>query len=105
GQGDAVLVRSAGSVALVDTGADPSLLDDCLATLGVARIDLLVLTHFDLDHVGGVDAIAGRVGQVVVGPSAGTDDDRVVQRLADSGAAVNQVWRGDSGTIGELDWQ
>jgi len=104
GQGDAVLVRSGGRVALVDTGPDPGLLDECLSVLGVSRIDLLVLTHFDLDHVGGVDAVAGQVSQVLVGPSAGVDDDRVVQRLADSGSAVTQVSRGDGGSLGGLEW-
>ena len=57
GQGDATLVRSAGEVALVDTGPDPALLDDCLADLGITHIDLLVLSHFDLDHVGGNAAV------------------------------------------------
>src|SRR5690606_33857362 len=105
GQGDAVLVRNAGYVALVDTGPEPAVLDECLSTLGVSRIDLLVLTHFDLDHVGGVDAVTGRVGQALVGPSAGSDDDRIVQRLADAGSAVTQVSRGDTGSLGELEWQ
>jgi competence protein ComEC len=105
GQGDAVLVRNAGQVVLVDTGPDAALLDECLSTLGVAHLDLLLLTHFDLDHVGGVDAVTGQVSQVLVGPSGGDDDDRVVQRLADAGASVVQVARGDAGSLGELDWR
>ena len=40
----------------------------CLDELGIGRIDLLVLTHYDLDHVGGVDAVVGRVDRVLVGP-------------------------------------
>ena len=59
GQGDAVLLRSGGAVALIDTGPDPGPLDACLARLGLAHIDLLVLTHFDLDHVGGVSGGRG----------------------------------------------
>lgn len=105
GQGDAVLVRSEGRVALVDTGPDPALLNECLSTLGISQIDLLVLTHFDHDHVGGVPAIAGRARQVLVGPSAGRDDDAVVQRLADAGASVTEASRGDTGSLGELEWQ
>jgi competence protein ComEC len=104
GQGDAMLVRSDGRLALIDTGPDPALLDFCLATLGVTHIDVLVLTHFDLDHVGGASAVTGRVDTVLVGPSAGPEDDRVVQQLADAGAAVAQVARGDSGTLGQLAW-
>jgi competence protein ComEC len=104
GQGDAMLVRSHDQVALIDTGPDPALLDFCLATLGLNHIDLLVLTHFDLDHVGGSSAVTGRVGSMLVGPSSGPDDDRVVQLLADAGAAVHQVARGDSGRLGDLAW-
>ena len=59
GQGDAVLVRSADATALIDTGPDPAALERCLALLGIGRIDLLVLTHWDADHVGGVDGRGG----------------------------------------------
>ena len=59
GQGDAFLVRSAERVALIDTGPDPVLLRACLDELGIGRIHLLVLTHFDLDHVGGAEAVRG----------------------------------------------
>ncbi|MEX1080339.1 MAG: ComEC/Rec2 family competence protein [Homoserinimonas sp.] len=105
GQGDAMLVRSLDRVALIDTGPDPALLEDCLSRLGVSRIDLLVLTHFDLDHVGGAGAVAGRVDQLLVGPSAGPDDDRVVQQLSVAGAPVEQVGRGNTGSLGELGWR
>src|SRR5690606_24846741 len=43
GQGDAMIVRSAGQVALIDTGPDPELLAACLDRLAIDRIDLLVL--------------------------------------------------------------
>ncbi|MET4581652.1 competence protein ComEC [Conyzicola nivalis] len=102
GQGDAVLVRSGGEIALVDTGPDPELLTRCLDDLGIGRIDLLVLSHFDLDHVGGADAVLGRVDRAVVGPSGGASDDRLVADLVRSGAVVDQVSRGDTGLLGEL---
>jgi len=102
GQGDAVLVRSAGKVALVDTGPDPVLLARCLDTLGIGRIDLLVLSHFDLDHVGGTEAVLGRVDRAIVGPSGGADDDRLVASLAASGAQTEGVRRGDGGMLGDL---
>ena len=53
GQGDAVLVRSAGQVALIDTGPEPARLTACLDKTAITRIDLLVLTHYDADHRGG----------------------------------------------------
>ena len=105
GQGDAFLVRSADRVALIDTGAEPAPLRACLDELGIGRIDLLVLTHFDLDHVGGVDAVVGRVDRVFVGPSGEPADDVLVARLARAGAAVERSAVGDSGILGELRWR
>ncbi len=105
GQGDAVLVRSAGQIALIDTGPDPVLLRKCLSRLGVVRIQLLVLTHYDLDHVGGVAAVLGRVDRAMVGPAADAQDDRLRTSLIRSGAAVQQVGRGLSGLFGHLRWE
>ena len=105
GQGDAFLVRSAERVALIDTGPDPVPLRACLDELGVGRLDLLVLTHFDLDHVGGVEAVLGRADRVLVGPSGGAADDVIVARLAAAGAAVERPVAGDSGLLGELRWR
>jgi competence protein ComEC len=102
GQGDAMLVRSLDQVALIDTGPDADSLEFCLSTLGVNHIDLLILTHFDLDHVGGSGAVIGLVDSVLVGPSAGDEDDRIIHSLAGGGAVVDQVARGDSGTLGDL---
>ena len=104
GQGDATLVRSAGMIALVDTGPKPAPLEACLDALGIERIDLLVLTHYDLDHVGGTEAVIGRVDRVLVGPSDGADDERLVQRLSDGGGAVERASRGLAGQLGALRW-
>ncbi|MFK5012129.1 MBL fold metallo-hydrolase, partial [Klebsiella pneumoniae] len=69
GQGDATLWRSGSEVALVDTGPDPEPLAACLQTLGIDHLDLVVLTHFDKDHVGGSAAILGRASVVLHGPT------------------------------------
>lgn len=102
GQGDAVLVRSAGRVALIDTGPLAEPLTACLDALGIGRIDLLVLSHFDLDHVGGTAAVIGRVDRALVGPSSDAADDRLVADLAAGGATVERASRGDTGLLGEL---
>ncbi|MEO9095792.1 MAG: ComEC/Rec2 family competence protein [Microbacteriaceae bacterium] len=105
GQGDAVLVRSAGRIALIDTGPDPVLLQKCLSELGIARIQLLVLTHYDLDHVGGTSAVFGRVDRAMVGPISDAHDTKLRQALAASGAQVDEVAQGETGTLGELGWR
>ncbi|MFJ6652443.1 ComEC/Rec2 family competence protein [Microbacterium sp. NPDC091313] len=104
GQGDAVLLRSGGRVMLVDTGPDAALLSACLDRFGVERIDVLVLTHFDLDHSGGVDAVVGRVQTVLHGP-LDADGARDAARLEAAGADVRAVQRGARGVLGDAAWR
>ena len=105
GQGDAVIVRSQGRIALIDTGIDAQLLDTCLQSLAIDHIDLLVLSHWDRDHVGGVSAVAGRVSRAIVGPSAGAVSEAITADLVTGGAQVVEVRQGDTGVLGELGWQ
>ncbi|WP_243074921.1 ComEC/Rec2 family competence protein [Microbacterium sp. SS28] len=100
GQGDAVLVRSAGEVALVDTGPDPGALESCLTRAGVGHLDLLVLTHFDADHSGGVDAVVGRVDQVLHGPPGSDAHEHVLDALARGGATLVAARTGLEGELG-----
>ena len=61
GQGDGLVVRSHGAIAVIDVGREPKPIDSCLRHLGITNIDLLVLTHFDADHVAGLaGALNGR---------------------------------------------
>lgn len=61
GQGDAFLVRSgAASAVLIDTGPDSAALMKCIDRMGVRQIDLLLLTHFDTDHVAATPAVLRR---------------------------------------------
>ena len=105
GQGDAVVIRSAGMVALIDTGRTEPPLRECLRTLGVGRIDLLVLTHFDIDHVGGYGAVLGSVETVLHGPTDGIVDQVILDRLRENGAKLVNAKRGMTGTLGQLSWR
>lgn len=105
GQGDAVVVRSRGSVALIDAGPSPKLLAECLRDLGIERIDLLVLSHYDLDHVGGTSAVFGRVRHAIVGPVSDASDTELRDSLITSGTAVEEVAFGATGILGDLRWQ
>ncbi|MEE2814334.1 MAG: ComEC/Rec2 family competence protein [Actinomycetota bacterium] len=105
GQGDAVLVRSGEHTALVDAGPDPDALARCLAQTGTDRIDLLVLTHFDLDHVGAATSLAGRVGTVLHGPVAEPADQRILDELTAGGATLRRGVVGTGGTLGSAQWR
>lgn len=109
GQGDALVVRSRGAVALIDVGRDDEPIDKCLSKLGIRKIDLLVLTHFDLDHVGGIrGALANReTSLVLVSPY---EDDRwgatgTNQYLESLDARILPVEKGFSGTLGDFSWK
>lgn len=109
GQGDAFVLRSANQVAVVDVGKESELIDECLTRLGVSHIDLLVLTHFDQDHVGGLSgAIAGRsVHTALVSPFP---DERwaaskSLEQLHGISASVHFPWAGQTGTLGEFHWE
>jgi competence protein ComEC len=58
GQGDGlVLSAGPGSAVVIDTGPEPVVMDRCLRDLDVQDVPLLVLTHFHLDHVGGITGV------------------------------------------------
>ena len=101
GQGDAIAIRSPrGRWTLVDAG--PGGGDDLLrglARLGVRRIETLVITHPDLDHVGGAAALvdAMDVGRIA-GPGLlrGTEAlEALALAAAERGVPWRVVSRGD----------
>lgn len=105
GQGDATLWRSGSEVALVDTGPDPEPLAACLQTLGIDHLDLVVLTHFDKDHVGGSAAILGRASVVLHGPTGEAADQRLLDRFARGGARLVLATMGMTEAVGDTRWQ
>lgn len=105
GQGDAVLVKSADRVALIDTGPTAEPLARCLSRLGIDRVDLLVLTHFDLDHAGGAELLVGRVDVVLHGPPADAADSGLIARLHAGGAQTVSATAGMRGTLGAAQWR
>ena len=108
GQGDALLIRSAGRVALIDVGRENEPIDDCLSGLGIEIIDLLVITHFDADHAGGIQgALGDRIIRTAV--ISGFRDDRplvalVSESLEDAGTEILQGFAGMNGVLGQLQW-
>lgn len=109
GQGDALVIRSAGFTAVLDVGKTDALIDSCLDSLGISIIDLLVLTHFDLDHVGGIKgALSSR--QVRTAMLSPFEDQRwaasqVLENLDQQGVQVIDGEVGMTGAIGEISWR
>lgn len=69
GKGDAILIETEGHSVLIDSGYDDTsrTILSYLAKRNVERLDYMILTHFDKDHVGGADRIleAVEVGEVL----------------------------------------
>lgn len=63
GQGQSVLFLSETEAVAVDCGGDDAgnVLADALGDIGETQLDLLLLTHFDSDHVNGVPQLLERV--------------------------------------------
>ncbi|MFM2019888.1 MAG: hypothetical protein RL718_469 [Actinomycetota bacterium] len=108
GQGDALLVRSSNQVMLIDVGPAPELVSDCLQQAGISRVDMLVISHYDSDHVAGIDGL-GEVGIGLAILPGFADDrplaDKVESRMTDWAMSVSIGQRGMRGQLGECDWQ
>jgi competence protein ComEC len=107
GQGDAMLIRSQGQTALVDVGPDPESIASCLQDAKVDVIDLLVLTHFDSDHVGGLAGAIDRLkGDVLISPFL--DSRSIVKKTEDlvqtAGSRTIKAFSGMQGVLGEIRW-
>ncbi|MEN9965284.1 MAG: hypothetical protein RJA60_281 [Actinomycetota bacterium] len=109
GQGDAMVIRSQGLTAVIDVGRKPGPVKKCLDRLDVTKIDLLVLTHFDLDHVGGLDgALESRTVSTALITSF--EDERPAaaitwRKLSQAAQQTIEAGAGLTGSLGEFNWQ
>ena len=108
GQGDGLVIRDAGQIAVVDVGRNDKPIDDCLSRLGIKQIDLLVLTHYDADHIGGLaGALRGRVvDTALITPYP--DTRPLVYKVAGLLLHVRHVLKagiGLAGQLGSIPWQ
>jgi len=108
GQGDALVVKSQDMVAVVDVGREPEPIDSCLSRLAVTQIDLLVLTHLDADHIGG---LSGALKNRQVGSAMLADfkDERPQARFVEyqvqtSAQQVVRAHAGMQGSLGAFEW-
>lgn len=75
GQGDCTIFRDGPYTVLIDAGPKTDIVDagerlvlPALRKMGVREIDLLIITHPDTDHIGGLPTIAKKfpIGKVIV---------------------------------------
>jgi competence protein ComEC len=108
GQGDAILVRTPeGHTVLVDGGPDPLVLASQLGKVlpfWQRRIDMVVLTHGDSDHLGGLLPLVDRYRIESVLEPPGMPDSALLTQwhasLASHGIIPRQVWLGAEVRLG-----
>jgi competence protein ComEC len=114
GQGDSALVQGRRGALLVDGGPAHDDFDagarrvvPALRALGVARLDLVIATHADLDHRGGLPAVLRAVPVAELwlpwGSRADPGFSEVVAAARATGARVREAGRGSpQRRVGEL---
>jgi beta-lactamase superfamily II metal-dependent hydrolase len=106
GQGDATLITVGGQRLLIDGGRPANLVVQRLQSLGVTDLDVIVATHPDADHVGGLAAVlaAYSVERIYINGDPSTTQtytDFLSAALAE-GAQVITPRRGETIAIGGL---
>ena len=91
GQGQCILLQSDGKTYMVDCGGsgDEVTADEAAAALlcqGIFRIDGLILTHYDKDHVGGAAYLLSRIDVENVYLPAGAEREEYAEILKSAGA-------------------
>ncbi|MGF1617772.1 MAG: ComEC/Rec2 family competence protein [Acidimicrobiia bacterium] len=110
GQGDAILISGGeGRFALVDGGREQPLLIERLREFGVRHIDLVVMTHGDADHAGGLEALPGRIGIGEIwersAPHQSPSGDRFLAEAIRLGIPVLQPAVGTRANLGSVEIQ
>ncbi len=109
GQGDCALIYSDGYTALIDMGIAISS-DDIIDTLNdckVGVIDMLIISHYHTDHIGGFEDVAEFYKiKNLVGPSVTSSNIKAAQNTKEavlsSGGNFYEAVYGMSFTIGEF---
>ncbi len=104
---DCILLEGRGETMLIDTGTTESAeqMASILEERGVERIDFLVLTHMDKDHIGGVPRLVEdwEIGRVIQ-PHQTKDSDtymRYQEALAAAGLQPAYLYAKETVTLGE----
>lgn len=79
---DATLLYQQGAAVLIDTGeeCDAAQIIEKMKKLGVEKLDCLILSHPDADHIGGAAAILSQIpADCVIQPYCTVGDDRLTK--------------------------
>ena len=88
GQGQSVILQHGGKTFLVDCGGDydddtADAVAQTLLSMGIRRIDGLIVTHYDRDHTGGIPGLMYRIGVDALYLPRAEGGDAFVQAIPD----------------------
>ena len=89
GQGQSILLQSHGKTFLVDCGGDDredaaDQAAETLLSMGIYRLDGVILTHYDSDHAGGISYLLSRISADSVFLPAATQQEESNQTVLDA---------------------
>lgn len=106
GQGDGLVADNGnGHVVVIDAGPDPEPMRACLDRIGATAVDLLVLTHYHADHVGGLSAVLERpVAEIRASPvlDPPAEATRVARLAAAAKVPLGELRAGQRLTVGSV---
>lgn len=107
GKSDCILVEADGRTMMIDAGYEENgeQIVDFLRERGIVRLDYLLITHFDKDHIGGADQVlrAVEVGEVIQ-PNGDKDSKQYRQytsALAGAGLTARRLSGTEEFALGE----
>jgi competence protein ComEC len=107
GQGDAILVQApSGASVLVDGGEEEGILAADLRSRGVRQLDVIVVSHPEKDHIGGLEGAMDvcDVGMLVhPGIEGGEAAEELFLRAAEEGIRIERMRKGQTMSLGELE--
>ncbi len=106
GQGDGLVADNGnGHVVVIDAGPDPEPMRACLDRIGATAVDLVVLTHYHADHVGGLSAVLERpVAEIRASPvlDPPAEAARVARLAAAAKVPLGELRAGQRLTVGSV---
>ncbi|WP_371810040.1 MBL fold metallo-hydrolase [Deinococcus sp. JMULE3] len=95
GQGDAILIQSPeGKTALIDGGRSSDRMRDYIRDLNLDKLDLMIASHADADHIAGLVPAATLKPRVFINNGLGGTTqtwDRLVKNLQDAGSTFTKA--------------
>ena len=106
GQGEATVLRAGPGVGvLIDTGDEPRAVQQCLHSLGIKRLPIVVITHPHADHVGALPTVLRAFNVELLATSDVAGLERVLAATDEPSPPVTELLAGATFQVGDVSWR